>query len=109
MMDILTILLEAEILQELMGLSLNSFIVQNENGIAMKILNRKQGMISDQMVDLNKDDFLDLVLVGDWMPVTVLINNDGKSFENKTLEYGLSNLWALNTVEIFDFNQDILI
>ena len=91
------------------GLTPNSFIVQNENGIAMKILNRKQwGMISDaKWVDLNKDDFLDLVLVGDWMPVTVLINNDGKSFENKTLEYGLSNTYGLwNTVEIFDFNQD---
>ena len=91
------------------GLTPNSFIVQNENGIAMKILDRKQwGMISDaKWVDLNKDDFLDLVLVGDWMPVTVLINNDGKSFENKTLEYGLSNTYGLwNTVEIFDFNQD---
>lgn len=91
------------------GLTPNSFIVQNENGIAMKILDRKQwGMISDaKWVDLNKDDFLDLVLVGDWMPVTVLINNDGKSFENKTLEYGLSNTYGLwNTVEIFDFDQD---
>jgi len=91
------------------GLTPNSFIVQNENGIAMKILDRKQwGMISDaKWVDLNKDGFLDLVLVGDWMPVTILINKEGKSFENKTLEYGLADTHGLwNTVAVFDFNQD---
>ncbi len=91
------------------GLTPNSFIVQNENGIAMKILDRKQwGMLKDaKWVDLNKDTFLDLVLVGDWMPVTILINKKGELFENKTLEYGLADTYGLwNTVEIFDFNQD---
>ena len=75
----------------------------------MKMLDRKQwGMISDaQWVDLNGDDFLDLVLVGDWMPITVLINNQGKSFENKTLDYGLANTSGLwNTVEIHDFDDN---
>ena len=90
------------------GLTPNSFIVQNENGIAMKILDRKQwGMISDaKWADLNGDRFLDLILVGDWMPITILINNQGKSFENKTLEFGLGNTQGLwNTVELFDFDQ----
>jgi len=91
------------------GLTPNSFIVQNKDGIAMKIFDRKQwGMISDaKWVDLNGDDFLDLVLVGDWMPITILINNEGKSFENKTLEYGLADTYGLwNTVEIYDFDQN---
>lgn len=91
------------------GLTPNSFIVQNKDGLAMKIIDRKQwGMISDaQWVDLNGDHFLDLVLVGDWMPITVLINQQGKSFENKTLEYGLANTSGLwNTVEIHDFDQN---
>jgi len=91
------------------GLTPNSFIVQNENGIAMKILDRKQwGMISDaKWADLNGDRFLDLILVGDWMPITILINNQGKSFENKTLEFGLGNTQGLwNTVELFDFDQN---
>jgi hypothetical protein len=91
------------------GLTPNSFIVQNKDGLEMKMLDRKQwGMISDaQWVDLNGDDFLDLVLVGDWMPITVLINNQGKSFENKTLDYGLANTSGLwNTVEIHDFDDN---
>tara|TARA_B100000780_G_scaffold272644_2_gene235141 strand:- start:183 stop:3434 length:3252 start_codon:yes stop_codon:yes gene_type:complete len=91
------------------GLTPNSFIVQNKDGLSMKILDRKQwGMISDaKWVDLNGDSFLDLVLAGDWMPITILINNQGKSFKNKTLEYGLTNTYGLwNTLEIFDFDQN---
>jgi len=94
------------------GLTPKSFIVQNEAGRAMKILDRQQwGMITDaQWADLNQDGFLDLVLVGDWMPITVLINKAGKSFENQTKAYGLEQTQGLwNTLEIADFNQDGLL
>ena len=91
------------------GLTPKSFIVQNEAGRAMKMLDRKQwGMITDaQWIDLNQDDYLDLILVGDWMPITILINQRGKAFENQTAAYGLEatqGLW--NTVLVEDFNKD---
>ena len=75
----------------------------------MKIIDRKQwGMITDaQWIDLNQDDYLDLILVGDWMPITILINQRGKAFENQTAAYGLEatqGLW--NTVLVEDFNKD---
>ena len=73
------------------GLTPKSFIVQNDAGRAMKIIDRKQwGMITDaQWIDINQDDYLDLILVGDWMPITILINQRGKAFENQTAAYGL--------------------
>lgn len=91
------------------GLTPKSFIVQNEAGRAMKMIAREQwGMITDaQWVDLNQDSFLDLVLVGDWMPITILINKAGKAFENQTSAYGLSQTQGLwNTVLVDDFNKD---
>lgn len=91
------------------GLTPKSFIVQNEAGRAMKMIAREQwGMITDaQWVDLNQDQFLDLVLVGDWMPITILINKAGKSFENQTSAYGLSQTQGMwNTVLVDDFNND---
>ncbi len=91
------------------GLTPKSFIVQNEAGRAMKMLDRKQwGMITDaQWIDLNQDDYLDLILVGDRMPITILINQEGKAFENQTAANGLvasEGLW--NTVLVEDFNKD---
>ena len=91
------------------GLTPKSFIVQNEAGRAMKMLDRKQwGMVTDaQWIDLNQDDYLDLILVGDWMPITILINQEGKAFENQTAANGLvasEGLW--NTVLVEDINKD---
>jgi len=54
------------------------------------------GMVSDaQFCDINKDGNSDLVLVGDWMPVTILLNKI-KSFEDVTSSYNLgatTGLW----------------
>ena len=65
-------------------------------------------MVTDsKWVDINSDGKEDIVLVGDWMPITILIQEDDLKFVNKTLEYGLSGtngLW--NVVEIKDFNED---
>jgi len=91
------------------GLTPRSFIIKNDQGRAMKILIKEQfGMLTDSAwVDLNNDGFLDLVLVGDWMPITVLINQQGKGFENQTANYGLQHTQGLwNTVAFFDFDQN---
>ena len=65
-------------------------------------------MVTDsKFADLNDDGILDLVVVGDWMPVTVLIGEGEDSFSNQTTNYGLGNTSGFwNTVEIVDLNDD---
>jgi len=68
---------------------------------------QKAGMITDAAwVDMNNDKKNDLVIVGEWMPVSVYINNNGK-LENKTASYfdkKYSGWW--NKLLIGDFNKD---
>lgn len=65
------------------------------------------GIISDaKFTDFNGDKSPDLIVVGEWMPITILINQNG-SFANKTNDYfdtELKGLW--NTVELTDVNDD---
>lgn len=65
------------------------------------------GMITDAVwVDINKDGWPDLIVVGEWMPVRLFINNHGK-LEEKTKEYGLANMGGLWTKIIpGDFDRD---
>lgn len=68
----------------------------------------KLGMVTDaQVLDLNGDGWEDLLVVGDWMPITVFINQQGKGFENSTLDYfdrPLSGKWS--ALEAADFDGD---
>jgi hypothetical protein len=68
---------------------------------------KKAGMITDAAwIDLNNDKKNDLIVVGEWMPVTVYINNNGV-LENKTSEYfdkEYSGWW--NKLLVDDFNND---
>ncbi len=65
------------------------------------------GMVTDAVwIDLNKDDDQDLIVVGEWMPVTVFHNQRGKFIE-VTAKYGLQDMQGWwNTVAAADFNQD---
>ena len=68
----------------------------------------RPGMVKDAVwTDINKDKLLDLVLVGEWMPVTILLQQTDHQFRNATNEYGLQNTrgWW-NAVAAHDFDSD---
>jgi len=91
------------------GLSPFSFILLNNKKGGFGILEKfRMGMITDaEWVDINEDNFLDLVIVGDWMPITVLINNGKESFSNKTADLGLSNTYGMwNSITIDDIDNN---
>jgi hypothetical protein len=67
----------------------------------------RMGMITDmKWADLEGDGDPDMVVVGDWMPVKVLVNEEGR-FSDRSDEYGLSGTegwWQ--TIEIADLDGD---
>jgi hypothetical protein len=67
----------------------------------------KAGMVSSAAwMDYDNDGALDLIVVGEWMPVRVFRQRGGR-FEDRTREAGLSgtNGWW-NTVSAVDLNRD---
>lgn len=96
------------------GLSMNGYILNNDgkgnfrdvsNEIAPDL--KGIGMITDAVwCDVDQDDDEDLILVGEYMPVKVLVNSQGK-FEDKTESFGLgkSNGWW-NRIEKADLDGD---
>jgi hypothetical protein len=68
---------------------------------------QKAGMITDAAwIDLNNDKQTDLVVVGEWMPLTVYLHTGGK-LENQTTRYfskEYSGWW--NKLLVTDINQD---
>ena len=68
---------------------------------------QQPGMVTDAAwTDLNGDRKNDLVVIGEWMPVTVYINRNGK-LENKTSQYftkQYTGWW--NKLSTGDFNHD---
>ncbi|RMG79417.1 MAG: hypothetical protein D6714_16465 [Bacteroidetes bacterium] len=73
----------------------NSYLLENEGGKLKDVTRDKApdlievGLVTDAVwSDFDGDQTPDLVLVGEWMPPTVLVQRDGK-FEQKTAEFGL--------------------
>ncbi len=95
----------------------SSFILRNDtkNGIikftdvtstvAKDLLNI--GLVCDAVfTDFNNDGWTDLVLAGEWMPVTFLKNDKGV-FKNVTPETGVGNeIGWWNTIAAGDFDND---
>lgn len=89
----------------------DSRILQNNDGkfedvtknIAPELLGI--GMVTDaKATDLNGDGKLDLVLVGEWMPLTAMVQKDGV-FESAELTTSANTGWW-NTIELADIDND---
>jgi hypothetical protein len=63
------------------------------------------GLITDaRWVDINNDSLSDLVVVGEWMPIQILLNT-GKSLQKDESLFQRTNGWY-HCIEAGDFNND---
>jgi enediyne biosynthesis protein E4 len=71
---------------------------------------KKGGMITDAAwVDVNKDTYADLVVIGEFMPLRVFINEQGNIFEEATQQYfknSPAGWWSKLAVADFDHDGD---
>lgn len=96
------------------GKSMNSYILNNDGvGNFTNVTERvaaglmEVGMVTDaQWADFNGDKKLDLVIVGEYMPIKIFIQEKGK-FRDRTNDFGLSetNGWW-NTIVANDLDND---
>jgi hypothetical protein len=98
----------------LYGVPVSGYLLENDgqgkfqdvtNQIAPSL--KEIGMITDsKWVDIDQDEDLDLIIVGEWMSVQLFVNEQGK-LVNKSDAWGLagSEGWW-NCVEVADLDQD---
>ena len=90
-----------------------SYILRNDNGKFSDVTNdiaddlQDVGMVTTSAwADIDGDNQVDLVLAGEFMPITVYKQNNGK-FINVTSSLGLSNFTGWwNTLSVSDINRD---
>ena len=97
------------------GIPGDSYILENDgNGNFENVTNRiasdllKICMVTDaKWIDIDNDQDDDIVIVGYWMPITILenINGNFKKMKNKSLQF--SHGWW-NVIEYKDLNRDSL-
>ena len=96
---------------ETYGVPTSGYILENQGNNKFKLTKPKSlqniGLITDaEWTDLNNDGIKDLIIVGEWMPVSIFINNKG-TLENKTIQYGLENTSGFwKTIKVSDINGD---
>ena len=90
-----------------------SYLLENRNGKFIDVTQnlaqglRKVGMVTDALwTDFNMDGALDLIVVGEFMPITFFENKDGR-LKNVSAQTGLSHTsgWW-NTINAGDFDND---
>jgi len=97
---------------EAYGLTPFSFILKNTGNNNFEIAAKKRfGMITDsKWADLENDGQVELILAGDWMPITVYSYTKEGQFENQTKKLGLDKTHGMwNVLEINDINKDGLL
>jgi enediyne biosynthesis protein E4 len=90
------------------GLSPYSFVLKNKGGMGLEIvLKSRIGMVTDaEWGDLDGDKDLDLVVSGDWMPVTVFENKAG-TLVDATAKFGLDSLSGFwKSIKLVDLTGD---
>ena len=68
----------------------------------------KIGLVTDvSFTDINNDGWDDILLVGEWMPIKILVNQRGDEFIDQTKKYGLANTngWWFS-IKAADFDKD---
>ena len=89
------------------GKPARSFLLHNEKGKLIDITPdalKEPGMVTDACwTDVNRDGYPDLMIVGEWMPVTFVINNKGK-LESKKEVANSAGWW--NTIVQVDLDKD---
>jgi hypothetical protein len=92
----------------------DSYLLKNEGGIFIDITEslapelRKLGMVTDaEWTDYDNDNDIDLVITGEWMPITIFQNQNGVFEKTENLHNGLEHTtgwwWS---IEAFDFDDD---
>lgn len=90
-----------------------SYILKNENGSFKETTIQwgkdisNIGMVTDaEFADLDNDGIKELIVAGEWMPVSVFKFENG-TYRNRTTDYGLDNkIGWWNSVTIADINGD---
>ncbi len=91
-----------------------SFILMNQGkGIFTKAnqpIISSLGMVTDAVwVDINKDNIKDLIVVGEWMPIKILINQKGKLVDEsaKWITQPMNGFWNKILAEDMDNDGDV--
>src|SRR6185369_7788411 len=89
------------------GKPARSFLLHNDKGKLIDVtpaMLKEPGMVTDATwTDINKDGYPDLMIVGEWMPVTFFINKKGK-LESKIEVPNSSGWWS--TIVPVDLDKD---
>ena len=65
------------------------------------------GLVCDALwTDADNDGWMDLMLAGEWMPITILKNNQGKSFAPSAAESLKNKVGFWNSLTAGDFDND---
>ena len=85
-----------------------SSLLLNEGGLLKEIATPfdSLGMITDAIwADIDNDQWDDLIIVGEWMPITICKNKNGQFLKENIIEIEQSNgLW--NCIATADFDRD---